>query len=424
MKKKSTGREIFRLAASVVMSVILLTSLTACGGQKYEAIDLDNMHETSADGAGDMARSMPEAKTSVTMTIPADEQAESVLNADIPSAEESESMVPVIDYEEVDELVTVTADALNVRAENHVDARIYVQLYHGDTLRRTGYHEEWSRVIYKGEIAYVATDMVAVQEEQEEIVLMGSAESDIESGEDGNGDEFGIAEAAELGAAEAEAAAEPETFFNGFVVAIDAGHQAKANAEKEPIGPSSETMKAKMPEGSRGTVTGVKEYELTLTVAQKLEQLLTEHGYKTVMVRNSHDVNLSNAERAKIANESDADIFIRLHANSMENSGVYGALAMCMTSQNPYNADLHGKSYTLSKKLIDEICFRTGTKNRGVQEVDNNGAINWSEIPVSVVELGFLSNPDEERWLQDSDYQDKIVDGIAAAVDSYFAEGN
>lgn len=218
----------------------------------------------------------------------------------------------------------------------------------------------------------------------------------------------------------AAAPGEDETFFNGHIVAIDAGHQAKANAEKEPIGPSSETMKAKMPAGAVGTVLGVKEYELTLTVAEKLKEELENKGYQVVMIRESHDVNLSNSERARLANESGAEIFIRLHANSMENTGVYGALAMCMTAQNPYNAPLHDNSYRLAKTIIDQVCALTGTKNRGVQEVDNNGEINWSEIPVAVVEMGFLSNPDEERWLSEGDYQDKIVSGIAAAVDSYF----
>ena len=218
----------------------------------------------------------------------------------------------------------------------------------------------------------------------------------------------------------AAAPGEDETFFNGHIVAIDAGHQAKANAEKEPIGPSSETMKAKMPAGAVGTVLGVKEYELTLTVAEKLKEELENKGYQVVMIRESHDVNLSNSERARLANESGAEIFIRLHANSMENTGVYGALAMCMTAQNPYNAPLHDNSYRLAKTIIDQVCALIGTKNRGVQEVDNNGEINWSEIPVAVVEMGFLSNPDEERWLSEGDYQDKIVSGIVAAVDSYF----
>jgi N-acetylmuramoyl-L-alanine amidase len=56
--------------------------------------------------------------------------------------------------------------------------------------------------------------------------------------------------------------------------------------------------------------------------------------------------------------------------------------------------------------------------------VDNSSAINWCEIPVSVVEMGFLSNPDEDRWLQTEDYQKKIVDGISDAIDRYFAVGS
>lgn len=216
--------------------------------------------------------------------------------------------------------------------------------------------------------------------------------------------------------------ASDEAGWNGHTVAIDAGHQAKANMDKEPIGPGSETMKAKMEEGTVGVATGVKEYELTLAAAQKLETQLKERGYKVVMIRNGNDVNLSNAERSEIANESDAEILIRLHANSMENSSVYGALAMCMTEYNPYHASLHSESYALSKKIVDQICSATGTKNRGVQQVDNLSSINWSEIPVSVVEMGFLSNPDEDRWLESDEYQEKLVNGIAAAVDSYFAE--
>lgn len=245
-------------------------------------------------------------------------------------------------------------------------------------------------------------------------------ESFAESGAEGMETESGEAENGETDSESAESGA----LFNGRIIAVDAGHQAKANAEKEPIGPGSETMKAKMPEGAVGAATGVKEYELTLTVAKKLQEELEARGYQVVMIRTGHDVNLSNAERSEMANESGADIFIRLHANSMENSGVYGALAMCMTEQNPYNAELFSKSYTLSKKIIDSICSRTGTRNRGVQQADNSSEINWCELPVSVVEMGFLSNPDEDRWLESDEYQRKIALGIADAVDSYFEEGN
>ncbi len=232
------------------------------------------------------------------------------------------------------------------------------------------------------------------------------------------------AAAAYTAAANDDAETAPEIPFNGHTVAIDAGHQAKANTSKEPIGPSSTTMKAKMPEGAVGTSSGVHEYEVTLTVAKKLETELVNRGYHVVMIRTSHDVNMSSAERSLAANKSGADILIRLHAGSMDNSSVYGALATCMTAQNPYNAGLHDKSYNLSKKIVDTVCGTTGTKNRGVQETDSSSDINWCEIPVCVFEMGFLSNPDEDTWLQDDGYQGKIVSGIAGAVDAYFAEGN
>jgi len=183
-------------------------------------------------------------------------------------------------------------------------------------------------------------------------------------------------------------------------------------------------MKAKMPEGAVGTSSGVPEYEVTLTVAKKLEKELINRGYHVVMIRTSHDVNMSSAERSVAANKSGADILIRLHAGTMDNSSVYGALSTCMTSQNPYNASLHDKSYNLSKKIVDTVCGTTGTKNRGVQETDSSSDINWCEIPVCVFEMGFLSNPDEDTWLQDDGYQGKIASGIAGAVDAYFAEGN
>lgn len=262
----------------------------------------------------------------------------------------------------------------------------------------------------------------------------GAAMAGARSGESGGGAEDpGAADAAvsevsdgvELSPADGEeSVVEAAVPFNGHTVAIDAGHQAKANTSKEPIGPDSQTMKPKMPEGAVGVATGTKESDLTLEVARLLQAELENRGYEVVMIRDSGDVNLSSAERAAAANESGAQALISLHADSADNSSVYGALATCMTPQNPFHAELHDKSYNLSKKIVDHLCAATGTKNRGVQEVDNVGSVNWSEIPVSVVEMGFLSNPDEDRWLQSEEYRAKLVSGIAQALDSYFAEGN
>lgn len=420
MREVRTGRKLLRL---LFLFAVVAAVCAGCGGTaKYQTMDLEESRAArmAADPAEMTVISMGETKAAGE-TEAGNEETEGL-----------ETEAETIRYETVDETVVVTADVLNVRASESQSARIYVQLKNGDRLQRIGYSEQWSQVIYDGKTAYVASDMVEVEtveavaaeavDETGAAEEDGSAEASAAAGEEPGNAVAAGAEGTAVGAERSVAGTSEEIPWNGYTVAIDAGHQAKANAEKEPIGPSSETLKAKMPAGSVGIVSGVQEYELTLTVAKKLETELKERGYHVVMIRTGHDVNLSNAERSIIANQSEADILIRLHANSMDNSSVYGALSMCMTAQNPYNAELHDKSYALSKKIIDSICAQTGTRNRGVQEVDNSGEINWCEIPVSVVEMGFLSNPDEDRWLQDESYQGKIVAGIAAAVDSYFAE--
>lgn len=216
--------------------------------------------------------------------------------------------------------------------------------------------------------------------------------------------------------AEGDAAAN----WNGRIVAIDAGHQAKGNPEKEPVGPGSSTMKAKVAAGATGISTKLPEYQLTLAVAQKVETLLAERGYRVVMIRKTNDVNLSNAERAKIANESGADIFVRIHANSLDSPGVRGTLSMCQTEKNPYNGELHDQSYRLSRSITDAVCAATGFKNRGVQETDTMSGINWCTIPVSIVEMGFMSNPEEDQLMAQEEYQDLIAGGIVNGIDAYY----
>ena len=155
-----------------------------------------------------------------------------------------------------------------------------------------------------------------------------------------------------------------------------------------------------------------------------LEQELTKKGYNVIMTRTEENVNMSNSERAQIANNANATAFIRIHANSADSSSAKGVLTMCQTSQNKYNGNLADKSYSLSKSIVDNVAKTTNTQNRGVTRTDDMSGINWCKVPATIVEMGFLSNPDEDTWLQDDGYQGKIASGIAGAVDAYFAEGN
>lgn len=204
------------------------------------------------------------------------------------------------------------------------------------------------------------------------------------------------------------------------LIAIDAGHQGKANSEKEPDGPGSSVMKAKVAAGTSGAASGLAEYQLTLQVSLKLQKELESRGYKVLMIRTTHDVNISNAERAKIANDAGADAFLRIHANGSDDPSIHGCVTACQTSSNPYNANLYTACRTLSEDVLDCFCAATGAKRMYVWEVDNMSGINWCTVPVTIVELGFMTNPDEDLKMAAEDYQYAMAKGIADGVDAFF----
>lgn len=205
------------------------------------------------------------------------------------------------------------------------------------------------------------------------------------------------------------------------IIAIDAGHQGKGNYQEEPIGPGAKKTKPKVTSGTQGISTGVPEYKLTLVIAKKVKEELINRGYEIVMIRDSHDVNLSNKERAEIANESGADLFLRIHADGSENSNVSGVSTLYPSKDNPYVSKLSKSSYALSKAIVDGICDSTGAKNRGAIARDDMSGINWCTIPVSIIEMGYMSNKAEDKNMQTEDYQNKIVEGICNGIDDYYS---
>ena len=204
-----------------------------------------------------------------------------------------------------------------------------------------------------------------------------------------------------------------------FVIVIDPGHQAKQNSGQEPIGPGAKETKPKVSSGTQGRFTRKPEYEVNLEVSLKLRDLLKAQGYKVIMVRETHNVNISNSERAAIANQNKADVFVRIHCNGSENPKDNGIFTMCSTKENKYCGQLYDKSRKLSECILSSLCDITEAKNDGIMETDSMSGINWCEVPVTIVEMGFMTNKNEDIKLSNTEYQNKLATGLAEGIKQY-----
>lgn len=270
-----------------------------------------------------------------------------------------------------------TTSKVNVREEASLDGRIYCTLDSREVVQVTKIGEEWNSVLIDDSIYYISSQYLREKVEGQ----------------------------------------------NGYLVVIDAGHQAKGNYDKEPVGPGASETKAKVSSGTSGRTSGLNEYELNLQVALKLQTELEMRGYEVIMVRTTNDVDISNSERAAVANDANADAFIRIHANGSENTSANGAMTICQTPNNPYNASLYEESKALSTAVLDELVAATGCSKERVWETDTMSGINWCQVPVTIVEMGYMTNPEEDALLATDEYQNKISTGIANGIDLYLLEG-
>ena len=217
---------------------------------------------------------------------------------------------------------------------------------------------------------------------------------------------------------EFEAASEPES----LVVVLDPGHQSRGNSEPEPVGPGASETKAKVSSGTQGRFTGVPEYQVNLEVALLLRDELEDRGYTVILTRESSDVDISNAERAAIANEAGAGAFVRIHCDGSEDSSAQGASAICPTPDNPYPVGgIYGDCRLLADQVLAGLTEAAGARSRAVWETDTMSGLNWCEVPSIIVEMGFLTNQEEDIALTSPEYQARLARGMADGIDRYFS---
>ena len=137
------------------------------------------------------------------------------------------------------------------------------------------------------------------------------------------------------------------------------------------------------------------------------------------MTRESHDVNISNMERAIFANENNADMVVRIHADGSNDSGVTGACILIPSKDGQYTSGIFSDSSECAK-YVNENMKNNGFKVNGIFERSDLTGFNWSKVPVVLVEMGFMSNYTEDQNMASPQYQEKMMKCIADGLDQYF----
>lgn len=207
------------------------------------------------------------------------------------------------------------------------------------------------------------------------------------------------------------------TKASDFIVCIDAGHQQKGDNRLEAVGPGDGFSKPKVSSGTRGVATKKWEYEVTLECAKTLKELLQPEN-SVYLTRESNDVNISNSERARFANEKNADIHIRLHCDSIHNSAKTGASILVPSKTGKYTKKIYKESYKYALELSEKL-KESGIKVNGIFERADITGFNYSTVPTVILEMGFMSNYIEDKMLCSKQYQSKLMNAIKLSIESY-----
>ena len=193
---------------------------------------------------------------------------------------------------------------------------------------------------------------------------------------------------------------------SGKVIVVDAGHG--------------------VPDEGAESSNGTTEAETNLKIALKLQNLLEQSGSTVILTRSDenaiYDLDSKTLKqkkisdihnRVKIGNESQADIFVSIHLNKIPQPQ-YDGWQTFYREGNEESAKLAKQIQENLNKTIDK------ENNRVAKTIDNIYIIKHVEIPTTIVECGFLSNPEEEKKLLDDEYQNKLAWGIYNGIINYF----
>ena len=197
------------------------------------------------------------------------------------------------------------------------------------------------------------------------------------------------------------------------VVVIDAGHDLRANLQTEAIGPGSATRKIMDGGGTRGVVSGTTEAELNLAISLRARDLLERAGVRVVMTRTTTvGTSIGNIARASIANRAGAGLFLRVHADGAASASSRGTHTLYPALRAGWTGHIYASSRSAARIVQRELLRATGFPDRGLQERSDFTGFNWADVPAILVEVGFMTNPTEDRALATGEMRQRVAVGL------------
>ena len=204
------------------------------------------------------------------------------------------------------------------------------------------------------------------------------------------------------------------------LICLDPGHGTPpaVGRQREPIGPGSRTYKIKDGGGASG------ETEVVLQIAFRTRALLLRRGYRVAMTRTGRWFRYGsggNIARAQFCNRRRAALMVRIHADGSSNSSRRGASTLYPALRRGWTDDVYGPSLRAARSIQRALVAATGARDLGLVRRSDLTGFNWANVPVVLVETGFMTNPTEARLLRSARYQQRVAQGLAAGVATFTA---
>jgi N-acetylmuramoyl-L-alanine amidase len=200
------------------------------------------------------------------------------------------------------------------------------------------------------------------------------------------------------------------------LVCLDPGHARTANLTTEPIGPGSTTFKIKDGGGAPG------EARVVLQIAWKVRTLLLGRGYRVAMTRTGAEFtygNGGNIARAQFCNRRDSALMLRIHADGSTDPRRRGVMTLYPAWHRGWTDDILPESRQAAVLVQRQLARATGAFDRGIHPRGDLTGFNWANVPVILVETGFMTNPAERRRLESSRYQWIVARGLTRGTRAF-----